>query len=171
MRAHGRHRECRPHRPARHFLRECWETSRSAITSKPRRSGTRGRCSPRSTGCRPTGSGSRSISTMTKSVDLWRRLGVPAGRIQRLAGRTTTGRWASARAVRPVIGDLLRPGPAVGEPGGPAAETANATSSCGIWCSMQNIRRRGRRQGRIPGHRRAATQEHRHRGWAWTGSR
>jgi len=45
-----------------------------------------------------------------ESVDLWRRLGVPAGRIQRLGWRTTTVD-GGARAVRPVIGDLLRPGP------------------------------------------------------------
>ena len=97
-----RPRRRRPHQPPPRVLRDARQLQLRRLLQGAERSRARGSSTPRCSGSTPTGSGSPSTAPTTRPSEIWHdTVGVPLERIQRLATRTTSGRWATpARAGR-----------------------------------------------------------------------
>ena len=145
-----RHRRAPPSGTARSS--RCSATSASATTSRPTPSPSRGSCSPRCSASTPSGCGSPCTRPTTRPRRSGStRSGVPEGRVQRL-GEDNFWQMGDSRAVRPVLGAVLRPRAR------PTARTADpptagpsASSRSTTWCSCSTTGWRDGTLADLPG--------------------
>ena len=127
-------------------------------TSRPRPSPGPGTADRATSASRPTGCGSPCTPATTRRPQIWRDAVGSARAIQRL-GEDNFWRWAN-RAVRALLGDLLRQGRAYGDAGGPAR--GGEERFVEIW-NLVFMQYNRQADGTLTD---AAQAEHRHRGRA-----